>query len=108
MKQQNRHIDTVFKAIADPTRRQIFHVLVVASTAWPITEIANQFDMTRQGVTKHIKTLEEAGLITISKQGREQYCLAEPKQLQLIQDWVAFYDKFWGNALDNLDDHLNG
>lgn len=106
MKQQNRHVDRVFKAIADPTRREIFHALVVASVAMPITQIAQQFDISRQGVTKQIKVLEDAGLISSNSKGRERFCQANPKQLQLITDWIAFYDTFWDNALDRLDDHL--
>ena len=49
-------ITQLFKAIADPTRREIFHALVIATSALSITQISNQFDMSRQGVTKHIKT----------------------------------------------------
>lgn len=106
MKQQNPLIDRVFKAIADPTRREIFHALVVASTALPINQIAQQFDISRQGVTKQIKVLEDAGLINSTSKGRERFCQANPKQLKLIIDWIAFYDKFWDDALDRLDDHL--
>ncbi|MEO9485772.1 MAG: metalloregulator ArsR/SmtB family transcription factor [Ekhidna sp.] len=106
MKLTSQHISKIFKAVADPTRREIFHALVVASVAMPITQIAEQFDISRQGVTKHIKTLEDAGLIAISTQGRERYCLADPKPLKMVYDWLGFYDKFWGNALDRLDDHL--
>ncbi len=108
MKSPNQHIDRIFKAIADPTRRKIFHALVVASAALPITQIALQFDISRQGVTKHIKTLQQAGLIAIESKGRESFCRAEPRQLKLIYDWVAFYDRFWTNALDHLEDHLDG
>ncbi|MEP1034849.1 metalloregulator ArsR/SmtB family transcription factor [Ekhidna sp.] len=106
MKLANQHISQIFKAIADPTRREIFHALVVASVAMPITQISEQFDISRQGVTKHIKTLEDAGLITISAQGRERFCLADPKPLKIVYDWLGFYDKFWDDALDRLDDHL--
>lgn len=102
----SQHISKIFKAVADPTRREIFHALVVASAAMPITQISEQFDISRQGVTKHIKTLEDAGLITISSQGRERFCLADPKPLKMVYDWLGFYDKFWDDALDRLDDHL--
>lgn len=100
------HISKILKAIADPTRREIFHALVVASIAMPITQISEQFDISRQGVTKHIKTLEDAGLIVISTQGRERFCQADPKPLKKVYDWLGFYDKFWDSALDRLDDHL--
>ncbi|MEQ8926135.1 MAG: metalloregulator ArsR/SmtB family transcription factor [Fulvivirga sp.] len=107
-KPQNQHIDRILKAIADPTRREIFHALVVASVALPITQISQQYEISRQGVTKHIKTLEEAGLITINTKGRERYCQANPKQLKLIKDWLNYYDKFWDDALVRLGDHLDG
>ena len=106
MKLANQHISKVLKAIADPTRREIFHALVVASVAMPITQISEQFEISRQGVTKHIKTLEDAGLIKISSQGRERFCMADPKPLKMVYDWLGFYDKFWDDALDRLGDHL--
>ena len=59
------NITKLFKAIADPTRRDIFHALVIATSALSITQISNQFEMSRQGVTKHIKTLQDAGLVYI-------------------------------------------
>ncbi len=108
MNKQSRHIDRIFKAIADPTRREIFHALVVASVALPITQIAEQFDISRQGITKHIKTLESAGLINIEPHGRERFCKADPKQLKLVTDWLSYYERFWDDALDRLSDHLNG
>ena len=82
------NITKLFKAIADPTRREIFHALVIASTTIPITQIANDFKMSRQGVTKHIKTLESAGLISIESLGRERYCNANPKPLKEVNKWL--------------------
>ncbi|MDU8885014.1 metalloregulator ArsR/SmtB family transcription factor [Yeosuana sp. MJ-SS3] len=100
-------ITKIFKAIADPTRREIFHALVLASTALSITQISSQFDMSRQGLTKHIKTLEEAGLVYIGSKGRERFCNANPKQLQEVNKWIKFYEQFWDDKLDNLDRFLN-
>lgn len=101
-------ITKILKAIADPTRREIFHALVVAASALPITQISGQFQMSRQGVTKHIKTLEEAGLVSITSQGRERYCTADAKPLQEVNKWMKFYEQFWGDALGNLEDYLQG
>lgn len=101
-------ITQIFKAIADPTRREIFHVLVVAAAAMPITQISEQFEISRQGVTKHIKTLEEAGLVTIETIGRERFCAANPKELQAVQSWLKAYEQFWGDALINLGNYLDG
>lgn len=100
-------ITQLFKAIADPTRREIFHALVIATSALSITQISNQFSMTRQGVTKHIKTLEEAGLVQIAPQGRERFCNANPKALREVDKWLKFYSQFWDNKLSALEDFLN-
>ncbi len=100
-------VSQLFKAIADPTRREIFHALVVGASALSISQISNQFDISRQGVTKHIKTLEDAGLISIQSQGRERFCFAEPKPLKEVNKWLQFYAKFWDDSLDKLDTYLN-
>lgn len=99
-------ITRIFKAIADPTRREIFHALVVAATALPITQVSGRFDISRQGVTKHLKTLEDAGLIQISSKGRERFCLANTKPLEEVSQWLKFYEQFWDGAIGNLDTYL--
>ena len=96
----------IFKAIADPTRREIFHVLVIGS-ALSISQLSTQFNMSRQGVTKHLKLLEEAKMVTIQAKGRERYCEASLESLQEIKDWLSFYDVFWNNKLKALGDHLD-
>ena len=100
-------ITRLFKAIADPTRRDIFHALVIASSALSISQICNEFEITRQGVTKHIKTLEEAGLVHIESKGRERFCNANAKPLKEINKWLKFYEQFWDNSLDGLSDYLD-
>lgn len=96
----------IFKAISDPTRREIFHVLVMGS-ALTISQLSIQFDISRQGVTKHLKLLEEAKMVTIRAKGRERYCQASLDALQEIKDWLSFYDAFWDNKLKALGDHLD-
>lgn len=100
-------ITQIFKAIADPTRREIFHALVIAAVALPITQISGQFQISRQGVTKHIKTLEEAGLVRINTKGRERFCLANTEPLKEVNKWLKFYEQFWGDSLSNLDSYLD-
>jgi len=100
-------ITRLFKAIADPTRRDIFHALIIATSALSITQISNQFDISRQGVTKHIKTLEKAGLVEIDSIGRERFCNAKVEPLKEVDKWLKFYSQFWGNSLDNLENYLN-
>ena len=96
----------IFKAIADPTRREIFHLLVVGS-ALSISQISNEFEISRQGVTKHIKILEEARMVELKAKGREKYIFAKPNALKEVKDWLAFYDKFWDDKLDALGKHLD-
>ncbi len=101
------NITKILKAIADPKRREIFHALVIASSALSISQISGQFDISRQGVTKHIKTLESAGLVEITAQGRERFCVADAKPLKQVSEWVNFYNKFWDTALGNLESFLD-
>lgn len=100
-------INKVFKAIADPTRREILHALVVASVALPITDISAKFDISRQGVTKHIRILEEASLVEISKKGRESMVIAKPNSLKSVSEWLQFYEQFWDKTIKGLVDYLD-
>jgi DNA-binding transcriptional ArsR family regulator len=100
-------ISLIFKAIADPTRREIFHALVVAATALPITQIAEKFEISRQGITKHLAILEEAELVVSTSLGRERICYSKVETLQEINAWIRFYDKFWDKNFDKLEKYLN-
>jgi len=103
----SKKTNKLFKAIADPTRREIFHVLVLASVALSINQISEHFSISRQGVTKHLKVLESAGLVDIQTEGRERFCFANPKALKEVHDWVSFYERFWDERLDSLSDYLD-
>tara|TARA_B100000508_G_C11439096_1_gene267737 strand:- start:436 stop:756 length:321 start_codon:yes stop_codon:yes gene_type:complete len=99
--------DRIFKAIADPTRREIFRLLVMGS-ALSITQLSSHFEISRQGIRKHLQLLTEAEMVKIQKEGREQICYAEANSLQPIKDWISYYDKFWDNKLNSLEDYLDG
>ncbi|MEQ8624247.1 MAG: metalloregulator ArsR/SmtB family transcription factor [Vicingaceae bacterium] len=98
--------DQIFKAIADPTRREIFHLLIMGS-ALSITQLSSHFDISRQGITKHVKLLEEAKMVNLEKEGRERICYAQAKALKEVKEWLSFYDVFWDDKLSALEDHLN-
>ena len=85
---------SVFKAIADPTRREIIRLLVIASGALTINSIQDKFASSRQAVTKHIKLLSSAGLIVIEQKGRERYCHIDVTPLKEVLDWVSHYEQF--------------
>lgn len=100
-------IDKIFKALADANRREIFHLLIVATSALSLTQITAEFDISRQGVTKHIKLMEDAGLIKTHNKGRERFCEVDSTPLAEIKDWLAVYDKFWDDKLKGLGDFLD-
>ena len=94
----------VFQAIADPTRREIIDLLVGQSLN--LNAIADNFDISRPAVSKHIRILAECGLVVISDQGRERYCKADLRKLQQVADWTEQYRAFWHQKLDALGDFL--
>ena len=99
-------LDHTFSALADPTRRAILSKL--ANGEVPIMEIAAPFNMSLPAVTKHIRVLESAGLVTRRKKGRVNYCRLNAKPLQDAATWLVFYQKFWDAKLDSLTNFLEG
>jgi len=94
----------VFQAIADPTRREIIHL--VSRQSLTQNAVADHFDISRPAVSKHIKILTECGLIVIKQQGRERYCEAQLKQLNEVSAWIEQYREFWTSKLDALGKFL--
>jgi DNA-binding transcriptional ArsR family regulator len=94
----------VFQAIADPTRRAILGLLAVQSLT--LNAVADNFGISRPAVSKHVKVLEECGLIVIKQQGRERYCEAQLDKLSEVSVWVDQYRQFWENKLDTLESYL--
>ena len=101
MVEQNSGIDSIFRAIADPTRRQMLEAL--ASRDRTIGELADPLDMTLAGASKHIGVLEKAGLVRRQKQGRERICTLRGDGLHAVRDWVEQYSAFWTGRLDALE-----
>ena len=95
----------VFQAIADPTRREIIGLL--ANQQLNLNSIADNFDISRPAVSKHIKILTQCGLITIKQDGRDRYCKANFAKLNEVANWVEQYRKFWNQKLDALGDFLD-
>jgi len=95
----------VFQAIADPTRREIINR--IAHQSMNLNAVAEQFDISRPAISKHIKILAECGLIIIRQQGRERYCEAHLQKLNEVSKWIEQYKIFWTSKLDALEDFLN-
>jgi DNA-binding transcriptional ArsR family regulator len=94
----------VFQAIADPTRRQI--IQMIARESLNLNAVAENFDVSRPAISKHIKILTECGLIVIKQQGRERYCEAKLEKLNEVSAWIDKYRKFWDKKLDDLEIYL--
>lgn len=91
----------IFQAIADPTRREIIDL--VASRSLPVNGIADNFDISRPAVSRHIRILDECGLLVIRKKGRKRYCRADLRKLKYIAEWAERYKEFWNVKLDALE-----
>lgn len=94
----------VFQAIADPTRREIVNLL--AHKSMNLNSVAENFDISRPAISKHIKILTECGLIVIRQEGRDRYCEARLKKLNEVAEWVEQYKSFWNKKLDSLESYL--
>jgi len=100
VEQQSVHLDNVFHALADPTRRAMLASL--AQGEHTVTELAEPFRMSLAAASKHVKTLERAGLVRRTVQGRTHVCRLEPAPLAEAHDWLRFYERFWNERLDAL------
>jgi len=95
----------VFQAIADPTRREIIHL--ISGESLNLNSIAENFDVSRQAISLHIKILDECGLIRIHMQGRERFCEAQLDKLSEVSVWVDQYRQHWEKRLDSLEKYLH-
>ena len=94
-----------FQVIADPSRRQILTLL--SKDSLTINSLAENFDMSRPAVSKHIKILYGAGFISIQDIGRERYCMLKQDGFNELQAFINYFDKFWVTKLNKLQTILN-
>ncbi|SFD97997.1 transcriptional regulator, ArsR family [Chitinophaga sp. CF118] len=97
-------LDT-FQVIADPSRREMLRLL--SKDSLTINSLAENFDMSRPAVSKHIKILYTAGFISIEDIGRERYCTLKQDGFNELQEWISYFDKFWASKLKKLETLLN-
>ena len=90
----------VFQAIADPSRRKMLKLL--ANQELPVTAISKHFPMSRTAVSKHLRILSEANLLSVEKVGREIRYKLQPDTLLELKHWLAFYEQFWDNKISML------
>jgi len=97
-------LDT-FQVTGDPSRRKMLFLL--PEDGLTINSLANNFDMSRPAVSKHIKILETAGFISIQDRGRERYCSLKKDDFEELQAWLSYLDEFWASKLKKLESLLN-
>jgi DNA-binding transcriptional ArsR family regulator len=94
-----------FQVIADPSRRQM--LMMLSKDSMTINSIAENFDMSRPAVSKHVKILYNAGFISITGIGRERHCILKQDGFDKLQDFINYFDKFWTKKLSKLQSILN-
>ena len=104
MVEQHAHLDAVFHALADPTRRAMLGQL--AERELTIGELATPFSMSFAGASKHVRVLEHAGLVTRTIRGRSHLCRLEAARLAEANAWLRRYQRFWNEKLDTLESLL--
>ena len=100
----NDQLSVTFAALADPTRRAILARLAQGEAS--VTELAKPFDLSLPGISKHLKVLQRAGLITQGRNAQWRPCRLEPGRLREASDWVGEYKQFWDERVQRLDSVL--
>ena len=97
-------LDT-FQVIGDPSRRKM--LMLLSNDNMTINSLADNFDMSRPAVSKHVKILETAGFISVTDVGRERYCMLKKDGFEELQAWLNYFDDFWASKLKKLENLLN-
>ncbi len=94
-----------FQVIADPSRRQM--LMLLSKESLTISSLAENFDMSRPAVSKHVRILDSAGFISIQDIGRERHCTLKQDGFNALHEWLRYFDQFWTSKLKNLENLLN-
>src|ERR1700738_3859562 len=97
-------LSTTFAALADPTRRAILARLALGETS--VTELAEPFEMSLPAISKHLKVLEHAGLISRGREAQWRPCRIAPVSLKEVDGWLGNFRRFWDENFHRLDDYL--
>ena len=98
------NLDTTFSALSDPTRRAILARLAQGTAT--VSDLARPFEVSLPAISRHLRILEQAGLLKRQKQGRVHHCSLAAEPLKDAADWIAAYRFFWGQRLDGLAEYL--
>jgi DNA-binding transcriptional ArsR family regulator len=100
----SQQLDLSFGALAHPIRRGILARLSTGETT--VAQLAKPFKVSAPAISKHLRILEEAGLLSREKKGREHHCRLEQKRMKEAQEWIEAHRKFWNDKLDALERYL--
>ena len=100
-----KDLNQTFAALRDETRRAILGRLMDGET--PLSDLAKPFDMTQTAVTKHVRVLQSAGLLSMEKRGRIRHCRLNPTGLKEASDWLNDYESLWNSSFENLGKHFS-
>lgn len=104
MRPTQDNLTLTFTALSDPTRRAILARLAQGETT--VKDLAKPFDMSGPAISKHLKVLENAGLISRGREAQWRPCRIEPEPLKNVADWIGDYRQFWEESFDRLDAYL--
>jgi DNA-binding transcriptional ArsR family regulator len=104
MKPAEDTLSLTLSALADPTRRAILARLAAGEAT--VGELAEPFAVSMPAISRHLKVLERAGLISRGREAQWRPCQLELKQLKKVDDWMAFYRRFWGGSFDRMDSYI--
>ena len=104
VEQRAESLDNIFHALADPTRRDMLRSLSFQERT--VSELAAPFQMSLAAASKHVKVLEQAGLLRRTVRGRTHICRLAPEPLAEANEWIRFYERFWNDRLDALEREL--
>ena len=103
---QTSSIDSVMRALADPTRRAVFE-RIAGSGEINVLELTRASGVTQGAISQHLKSLKQAGLVADRPEGRKIFYRARPEGLAPLFDWMSHYDAFWRERFDSLENLLN-
>mgnify|MGYP001791327957 CR=1 FL=1 len=95
----------VFQAISDPVRRDIIELLSTGTLS--VNEVAEKFEISRPAISKHLKILNECGIIVFNQKGRERLCIIQPEKLIPAFLWIKQYNKLWEDRIDSFENYIN-
>ncbi len=99
-------LDQTFAALSDGTRRAIIEKLALGEAS--LSDLASPFDMSQTAVSKHVRVLSDAGLVSVTKRGRTRYCSLQAAPMKDATDWLTAYQTFWIGSFESLARHIEG